>query len=170
MPTKPADRERFCIGDSDVLTLADYALRIEAHFTAAAGHDVPMDIEWAKDGIDGDLYVVQARPETVASQRRVGTFETFTLKWILLSHKTVVILKRELRIDRDYFIFNMHHCINNNRTSLACKEESERETFIIIRPYTYRLNDCRLYMLYIHKKEATKSARNDETNTRLIEL
>ena len=80
VPTKPADRERFCIGDSDVLTLADYALRIEAHFTAAAGHDVPMDIEWAKDGIDGDLYVVQARPETVASQRRVGTFETFTLK------------------------------------------------------------------------------------------
>jgi pyruvate,water dikinase len=78
--TLPADRDRYCLSDGDVLTLADYALRIEAYFTAAAGHDVPMDIEWAKDGIDGNLYIVQARPETVASQRRSGTFETFTLK------------------------------------------------------------------------------------------
>ncbi len=90
--TQPADRERFCISDTDVLTLAEYALRIEAHFTAAAGHDVPMDIEWAKDGVDGGLYIVQARPETVASQRRAGSFETFTLKGtgsVLLTGKAV---------------------------------------------------------------------------------
>ena len=62
-------RARFCIDDAEVLTLADYAIRIEEHYSARAGHPMPMDIEWAKDGDDGKLYIVQARPETVASQR-----------------------------------------------------------------------------------------------------
>jgi pyruvate,water dikinase len=78
--TPQADRDRFCIGDEEVLTLTDYALRIEEHFSGRAGHAVPMDIEWAKDGIDGTLYIVQARPETVASRRRLGTFATYRLK------------------------------------------------------------------------------------------
>ncbi|WP_428667248.1 phosphoenolpyruvate synthase [Reyranella sp.] len=78
--TSPADRDRFCIGDDDVLTLAGYALRIEEHFSRRAGHAMPMDIEWAKDGIDGILYIVQARPETVASRRPLGTFESYRLK------------------------------------------------------------------------------------------
>ena len=51
------------------LELADYAIRIEDHYSKLAGHPTPMDIEWAKDGEDGKLYIVQARPETVASQR-----------------------------------------------------------------------------------------------------
>ncbi len=69
-PTLKADRERFCINDEDVLTLADYAIKVEDHYSALAGHAMPMDMEWAKDGIDGLLYVVQARPETVASRRQ----------------------------------------------------------------------------------------------------
>ncbi len=72
-PTPESDRERFCLDDADVLELADSALRIEEHF----GH--PMDIEWAKDGIDGSLYIVQARPETVVSQRARSGLETYVL-------------------------------------------------------------------------------------------
>jgi pyruvate,water dikinase len=78
--TAEKERERFCISDLDVLTLAGYALRIEEHFSARAGKAMPMDIEWAKDGEDGALYIVQARPETVVSQRPVGAFETYKLK------------------------------------------------------------------------------------------
>lgn len=67
--TPAAQRGRFCIDDQDVLTLADYAIRTEQHYSARKGADCPMDIEWAKDGLDGRLYLVQARPETVASRR-----------------------------------------------------------------------------------------------------
>jgi pyruvate, water dikinase len=80
VPTPQADRERLCLSDEDVLTLTDYALAIERHYGEKAGHPVPMDVEWAKDGIDGRLYVVQARPETVASQKRVTFLEEFTLR------------------------------------------------------------------------------------------
>ena len=62
-------RLRFCLNDKDVLTLADYAIKIEKHYSKKAGVDRPMDMEWAKDGTDGGLYMVQARPETVESQK-----------------------------------------------------------------------------------------------------
>lgn len=74
------DRERFCVTDSDVMTIAGFALEIEDHFSRRAGHAVPMDVEWAKDGVDGEIYVVQARPETVASRKRGDKFESFRLK------------------------------------------------------------------------------------------
>jgi pyruvate,water dikinase len=77
--TPPADRERFCITDREVLALAGCALRIEDHFSERAGHAVPMDIEWAKDSDDNELYIVQARPETVASRRKTGVFESYRL-------------------------------------------------------------------------------------------
>jgi pyruvate,water dikinase len=73
-------RERFCIDDAEVLKLADYAIRIEDHYSANAGHLMPMDIEWAKDADDGQLYVIQARPETVASRRAPTGFESYSLK------------------------------------------------------------------------------------------
>jgi pyruvate,water dikinase len=73
VPTPKADRERYCISDEDALELADYAIKIEAHYGR------PMDMEWAKDGLDGKLYLVQARPETVASQRKVSTLESYVL-------------------------------------------------------------------------------------------
>ncbi|HVC28025.1 MAG TPA: phosphoenolpyruvate synthase [Gammaproteobacteria bacterium] len=56
-------RMRFCLNDADVITLAKQALIIEKHYAR------PMDIEWAKDGTDGKLYILQARPETVKSRR-----------------------------------------------------------------------------------------------------
>jgi phosphoenolpyruvate synthase (EC 2.7.9.2) len=70
--TSLAERQAFCITDEEVLKLADYAIRIEKHYSDKIGAQRPMDIEWAKDGDDGQLYIVQARPETVASQK-VGT-------------------------------------------------------------------------------------------------
>jgi pyruvate,water dikinase len=73
IPTPKADRERYCIGDEDVLELADYAIKIERHYGR------PMDMEWAKDGLDGKIYIVQARPETVASQRRATLLESYAL-------------------------------------------------------------------------------------------
>jgi pyruvate,water dikinase len=78
--TSKADREHFCIEDTEVLKLADYAVRIENHYSKKAGHAMPMDIEWAKDGADGQLYIIQARPETVASCRMPGAFESFALR------------------------------------------------------------------------------------------
>jgi pyruvate,water dikinase len=80
VPTPKAARERFCLTDADVLELADYAIRIEDHYSKLAGHPTPMDIEWAKDGEDGRLYIVQARPETAASQRAPDAFEIYSLK------------------------------------------------------------------------------------------
>ena len=78
--TSTTERERFCITDQDVLTLADYAIKIENHYSAKAGQLKPMDMEWAKDGIDGTLYIVQARPETVVSQQNALILEQYTLK------------------------------------------------------------------------------------------
>lgn len=71
VPTPRADRERFCLTDAEVLRLAGFAIRIEDHYCQ------PMDIEWAKDGLDGGLYIVQARPETVASRGSALELESF---------------------------------------------------------------------------------------------
>ncbi|MFQ3789666.1 phosphoenolpyruvate synthase [Halomonas sp. A29] len=68
------DRARFCIDDDQVMALARQAVTIEQHYGR------PMDIEWALDGDDGELYIVQARPETVVSQQEGGKLERFHLK------------------------------------------------------------------------------------------
>ena len=68
------DRKRFCISDDDILTLAKYATLIEDHYKK------PMDIEWAKDGVSEDLFIVQARPETVQSQKAMDVLETYHLE------------------------------------------------------------------------------------------
>jgi pyruvate, water dikinase len=80
VPTPEADSKRFCLDDADVCTLADYALKIEQHYSSKTGHSLPMDIEWVKDGSDQQLYIVQARPETAASNRRSGLLEEFRLQ------------------------------------------------------------------------------------------
>ena len=69
-----AERGRFCITDDQIMALARQAVTIEQHY------DRPMDIEWALDGDDGELYIVQARPETVVSQQEGGKLERFQLK------------------------------------------------------------------------------------------
>ncbi len=78
--TTVEERERYCITDAEVVTLADYALKIEQHFARKAGRPMPMDMEWAKDGVDGQLYIVQARPETVASQKATHLIDEYRLR------------------------------------------------------------------------------------------
>jgi pyruvate,water dikinase len=80
VPTPVEDRERFCLSDDEVLTLADYAMKVEEHYTVKAGEDRPMDMEWAKDGPDGELYMIQARPETVASQTKGQILQEYFLR------------------------------------------------------------------------------------------
>jgi pyruvate,water dikinase len=74
------DRQRFCISDAEVLELAANAIAVEDHYSAEAGHPSPMDIEWAKDADDGRIYIIQARPETVASRRAPTALESYALK------------------------------------------------------------------------------------------
>ncbi|HCN47365.1 MAG TPA: phosphoenolpyruvate synthase [Pseudomonas sp.] len=69
-----ADRARFCLSDAEVAELAKQAMIIEKHY------ERPMDIEWAKDGDDGKLYIVQARPETVKSRASANVMERYLLK------------------------------------------------------------------------------------------
>ncbi|SQF97923.1 phosphoenolpyruvate synthase [Paucimonas lemoignei] len=71
---EPAERARFCLSDDEVAELAKQAMIIEKHYKA------PMDIEWAKDGDDGKLYIVQARPETVKSRAQANVMERYLLK------------------------------------------------------------------------------------------
>ncbi len=69
-----AERHRFSLTDDDVLELSRYAVTIEKHYGR------PMDIEWGKDGVDGRIYILQARPETVKSQAQTTTQQRFKLK------------------------------------------------------------------------------------------
>jgi pyruvate,water dikinase len=79
--TPPKDRAHYCLSDSDVLQLARWACLIEEHYSALAEHSQPMDIEWAKDGITGELFIVQARPETVHSAKLIdASAEVYHLK------------------------------------------------------------------------------------------
>ena len=68
------DKEKFVINDDEILTLAHWACIIEDHYKK------PMDIEWAKDGQTGELFIVQARPETVHSQKKAAVMETYVLE------------------------------------------------------------------------------------------
>ncbi len=72
--TSAKERGAFVLRDEEVLQLARWACAIEAHYGQ------PMDMEWAKDGGTGELYIVQARPETVQARRKAGTLESYRLK------------------------------------------------------------------------------------------
>jgi pyruvate,water dikinase len=80
VPVSPGDRARFAIDDDDILTLARWACAIEAHYSRKRGSHTPMDMEWAKDGRTGELFIVQARPETVHARARPDQIESYRLK------------------------------------------------------------------------------------------
>ncbi|HSB54200.1 MAG TPA: phosphoenolpyruvate synthase, partial [Gemmatimonadales bacterium] len=87
-----ADRQRLVLNDEELLTLARWALAIEDHYSQVAGHPTPMDIEWARDGLSGELFIVQARPETVHSSKTGTRLELFRRKGagrVLLRGKSV---------------------------------------------------------------------------------
>ncbi len=75
----PKDKqESFVLTDEEVLTLADWGVKIEEHYSAHHGTWTPMDMEWAKDGESGELYIVQARPETVQARRDFSKMTEYT--------------------------------------------------------------------------------------------
>jgi len=80
VPVSPEERNMFAVTDDDILTLARWACVIEDHYSAKRGAPSPMDMEWAKDGLTGDLFIVQARPETVQSLKNRQVLDTYRLK------------------------------------------------------------------------------------------
>jgi pyruvate,water dikinase len=79
VPVPVEDRERFVLADEEILTLARWAVMVEEHYSRLRGSSSPMDIEWAKDGLSGELFLVQARPETVHALRDPLVLERFRL-------------------------------------------------------------------------------------------
>ena len=79
VPVAAGDRARFALTDDEILTLARWGCAIERHYSLARSTPTPMDIEWAKDGRSGELFIVQARPETVHRNREIHQLEHYRL-------------------------------------------------------------------------------------------
>ncbi len=80
VPVSVAEQKSFALSDDEILTLSKWACTIEDHYSKKAGHKKPMDMEWAKDGVTNELFIVQARPETVQSQKDKNVIKTYVLK------------------------------------------------------------------------------------------
>jgi pyruvate, water dikinase len=92
VPVPQEDRSRFALEDEDILTLSRWACIIEDHYSRKRDSFVPMDIEWARDGRSGELFIVQARPETVQARKSVDFIESYSLKGrgtVLVSGRSV---------------------------------------------------------------------------------
>ena len=74
-----SQRKRFCLAGFEVMQLAKWACQIEDHYSTIAGKQQPMDIEWAKDGVTGELFILQARPETIHGQNKQNYIENYNL-------------------------------------------------------------------------------------------
>ncbi|WP_018290569.1 phosphoenolpyruvate synthase [Verrucomicrobium sp. 3C] len=80
VPVPPEERRRYAISDEEILQLARWACVIEEHYSKKRGMPTPMDMEWAKDGLTGELFILQARPETVQSQKNRNVLEIYRLQ------------------------------------------------------------------------------------------
>ncbi|KYK25084.1 phosphoenolpyruvate synthase [Euryarchaeota archaeon SM23-78] len=90
IPVQTEDRNRFVLSDDEILTLAKWACVVEEYYSEKAGHHKPMDLEWAKDGITKQLFIVQARPETVHALKDLTKLVQYVLK-----EKSNVLLRGE---------------------------------------------------------------------------
>jgi len=79
VPVAAADRAKLALSDDEVLELARWGCIVEDHYSAKRGQPAPMDLEWAKDGNTGELFIVQARPETVQSRKNPDELVTYQL-------------------------------------------------------------------------------------------
>jgi pyruvate, water dikinase len=80
VPVAPSERSKFVLDDAEIVELARWACAIEEHYSGVNGCYTPMDVEWAKDGVTGQLFIVQARPETVQSRKKKLVLQTYRLK------------------------------------------------------------------------------------------
>lgn len=96
--TTQKEMQTFSISDEDILTLARYAIIIEKHYTKEAGEYRPMDMEWAKDGESGEIFIVQARPETVQSQniKKTNGQKIEKFKFKTNENKEVIIMGKAI--------------------------------------------------------------------------
>lgn len=78
-PVPATDRSRYALTEAEALQLARWACRIERHYSKRRNEASPMDIEWAKDGESGELFILQARPETVESRRSATLLRSWQL-------------------------------------------------------------------------------------------
>ncbi len=92
IPVAAGDRAKLSLTDDEVLELARWACIVEDHYTARRGEPAPMDLEWAKDGITGELFIVQARPETVQSRKNPDVLESYELH----AHSPVLVRGRSV--------------------------------------------------------------------------
>ncbi len=100
--TTRKERQQFCLSDHEVEQLARWAVVIEEHYTMARKTYTPMDMEWAKDGVSGRLFIVQARPETVVSQKDFSKLEEYRL------HKRGKVLAQGMSVGRKIGQGNVH--------------------------------------------------------------
>ncbi|MDT8376439.1 MAG: phosphoenolpyruvate synthase [Mariprofundaceae bacterium] len=92
VPVPLEDQKQYCLSRDELVTLAQYAVTIEEHYSQLAGKNQPMDIEWAKDGISKELFIVQARPETVHARTATQSIESYTMQergTVLIQGKSV---------------------------------------------------------------------------------
>jgi pyruvate,water dikinase len=80
IPVSAQEKSKFILRDEEIIQLAQWGVKIEEHYSKKAGRYMPMDVEWAKDGITQQLFILQARPETVKSQGEKNVLETYVLK------------------------------------------------------------------------------------------
>jgi pyruvate,water dikinase len=92
VPVPPADRAKLSLADDEVLQLARWGCIVEDHYSARRGQPAPMDLEWAKDGHTGELFIVQARPETVQSRKNPDVLESYRL----IQHSAVLTSGRSV--------------------------------------------------------------------------
>lgn len=109
VPVPEGDRQRYALSDDEILTLAKWACIIEDHYSEARSTYTPMDIEWAKDGITGELFVVQARPETVQSQKTNTTLRTYRLDGSSIVLVTGRAVGEAIGQGKARVIMNVHH-------------------------------------------------------------
>ncbi len=79
IPVPPDERTRFALSDDEILQLSRWACLIEDHYSEVRGARTPMDLEWAKDGLTNELFILQARPETVQSRKKRAVLKTWRL-------------------------------------------------------------------------------------------
>jgi len=89
IPTDKAAQARFCLEDDAIIQLAEWVTLIEAYYTKIKGHWCPMDIEWAVDGLTQELFIVQARPETIHSRK---SYDTLT-EYVMQPHSATPLVK-----------------------------------------------------------------------------
>lgn len=96
LPVSPEDRRKLCVTDDEVLQLAQWACIIEQHYSKKRGTHTPMDIEWGKDGPDGNLYILQARPETVKSRASATDMTIFHFSRSVKEKAQVILTGRSV--------------------------------------------------------------------------